>query len=97
MLSLNKELFCTDIVSIKSAATLEREAKEQHAYIPYLYARDYLAHVVDDMKDMKMNHVRIVHDIETHYKAIEDETQVSEELIVSLTLKLKYRLQLEKS
>ncbi|XP_041373330.1 COP1-interactive protein 1-like [Gigantopelta aegis] len=72
----------SDIVSIKSAATLEREAKEQHAYIPYLYARDYLVHVVDDMKDMKTNHIRIVHDIESYYKAIEDETQSQFNLFV---------------
>ena len=50
---------------------------EQQAYVPYVYARDCLAKVMDDMKKMKYNHIRIVGQIEDTYKMIEDETQVT--------------------
>ncbi|XP_072039085.1 uncharacterized protein [Amphiura filiformis] len=48
---------------------------EQQAYVPFMYARDCLAKVMDDMKKMKNNHIRIVGLIEDAYKKIEDETQ----------------------
>ena len=50
--------------------------KETNAYVPYIYARDSVAKVVEDMKKMKNNHIRIVHEIEGTYRSIEDETQV---------------------
>ncbi|XP_060074621.1 myosin-1B-like [Ylistrum balloti] len=72
-------------VSIKTTSTvkgLDRtslgskdEEISQNAYIPYLYARRCIAKVVDDLKNMKHNHIRIVGDIQTQYKEIEDETQ----------------------
>ncbi|KAK7484015.1 hypothetical protein BaRGS_00024750, partial [Batillaria attramentaria] len=52
------------------------ERPEQNAYIPYAYARDCIARIAGDMSEMKTKHVRIVKDIEKHYRAIEDETQV---------------------
>ena len=60
----------TGTVSIMS------DEKEQNAYIPYTYARNCIARITGDMTDMKSNHLRIVRDIEKHYRAIEDETQV---------------------
>ena len=50
--------------------------KETNAYVPYIYARDSVAKVVEDMKKMKNNHIRIVYEIENTYRSIEDETQV---------------------
>ena len=49
----------------------------QHAYVPYLYARDRIARVTDDMKQMKTRHIVLVNGIETNYRDIERETQVS--------------------
>ncbi|OWF39036.1 myosin-1B-like [Mizuhopecten yessoensis] len=54
----------------------------QNAYIPYLYARKCIAKIVDDLKYMKHNHIRIVGDIQTQYKEIEDETQSQFNLFV---------------
>ncbi|XP_071110400.1 uncharacterized protein [Haliotis cracherodii] len=64
-----------DALSLRSRSGLEIEGPEQHAYIPYLYARNTISRIMDDMTNMKTNHVRIVHDIDKHYRAIEDETQ----------------------
>ncbi|XP_076443264.1 uncharacterized protein LOC143281879 [Babylonia areolata] len=58
-----------ETVSIKTEA-------QQNAYIPYTYARSCIARIAGDMSDMKSKHLRIVKDIEKHYRAIEDETQV---------------------
>ena len=52
------------------------EMNESHAYVPYVYARDSIAKIMEDMKNMKFYHVHIVHDIEDNYRSIEDETQV---------------------
>ena len=46
-----------------------------HAYIPYKYAHNCIAKIMEDMKNMKVTHVRIVTDIQHQYKVIEDETQ----------------------
>ncbi|XP_064607876.1 myosin-10-like [Liolophura sinensis] len=48
---------------------------EQHAYVPYVYARNCVARITNDMTNMKANHVKIVREIETNYHLIEDETQ----------------------
>ncbi|XP_067665807.1 uncharacterized protein [Haliotis asinina] len=64
-----------DAVSLRSKPGLEVEGPEQNAYIPYLYARKTISRIMDDMANMKTNHIRIVHDIDKHYRAIEDETQ----------------------
>ncbi|XP_006814030.1 uncharacterized protein LOC100373912 [Saccoglossus kowalevskii] len=64
------------LVSRSSRTQLQPpELDSQNAYVPYLYARDCLAKVMDDMKRMKISHVKIVHQIEENYKSIEDETQ----------------------
>ena len=55
----------------------EEDSPEKHAYIPYLYARNCIAKIMEDMKAQKGNHVLIVENIQTHYRTIEDETQVS--------------------
>ncbi len=47
-----------------------------HAYIPYLYARDCIAKMMEDMRKMKKSHVTIVQSIESSYKDVENETQV---------------------
>lgn len=60
----------TDTVSIIP------DEKEQNAYIPYVYARNYVARITGDMTEMKSKHLCIVKDIDKHYRAIEDETQV---------------------
>lgn len=62
-----------DTISIKTDAS---ERHDQNAYIPYAYARDSIARMVGDMTSMKTKHVHIVKEIEKHYRAIEDETQV---------------------
>lgn len=51
-------------------------SREQQAYVPYLYARDCISQITDDMKFMKEKHIRIVHDIEAHYRSLEGESQV---------------------
>lgn len=53
----------------------EEDEISDHAYIPYKYARSCIAKIMDDMKNMKITHVRIVNDIQHQYKVIEDETQ----------------------
>ena len=52
------------------------ELNEAHAYVPYVYARNSIARVVEDMKKMKAKHLSIVDDIEANYRSIEQETQV---------------------
>ncbi|XP_005111503.1 myosin-2 heavy chain [Aplysia californica] len=59
----------TDVTSIRPTTA------EQNAYIPYLYARNCIVQITDDMKAMKHNHIRIVHDIEAHYRSLEGESQ----------------------
>ena len=61
------------------ANTLDAEAlaEMQHAYVPYLFARDRIARITEDMKRMKTKHIIIVNDIEKNYGDIEEETQVS--------------------
>ncbi|XP_038044756.1 myosin-10-like [Patiria miniata] len=63
---------------------------EQQAYVPYVYARDCLTKVMDDMKKMKMNHLRIVGQIEDTYKTIEDETQTQFNMFVG-GLRVQYK------
>ncbi|XP_052100281.1 putative protein tag-278 isoform X1 [Mytilus californianus] len=53
----------------------EEEEISDHAYIPYKYARNCIAKIMEDMKNMKVTHVRIVSEIQGEYKQIEDETQ----------------------
>ncbi|KAI8507762.1 hypothetical protein Bbelb_140020 [Branchiostoma belcheri] len=48
---------------------------EQQAYVPYVYAKESIAKVMDDMKRMKGNHIKIVGQIEENYRTIENETQ----------------------
>ena len=55
------------------------DMNEAHAYVPYLYARDLIAKMMDDMKKMKGKHVTIVTDIENNYRSIEDKTQVNDQ------------------
>eukprot|EP00058_Branchiostoma_floridae_P016051 XP_002601539.1 hypothetical protein BRAFLDRAFT_127731 [Branchiostoma floridae] len=50
---------------------------EQQAYVPYIYAKESIAKVMDDMKRMKGNHIKIVGQIEENYRTIENETQVT--------------------
>ena len=54
----------------------EAEMNEAHAYVPYVFARDSVAKITNDMKNMKANHIHIIAQIEVNYKNIEDETQV---------------------
>ena len=54
----------------------DEDSPEKHAYIPYLYARNCIAKIMEDMTQQKSNHIVIVENIQTHYKTIEDETQV---------------------
>jgi hypothetical protein len=63
---------------------------EQQAYVPYMYARDCLAKVMDDMKKMKVNHLRIVGQIGDTYKMIEDETQTQFNMFVA-GLRVQYK------
>ncbi|KAK7116259.1 hypothetical protein V1264_001974 [Littorina saxatilis] len=58
------------------AVSIKADEKEQNAYIPYTYARNCIARITGDMTDMKAKHLHIVRDIEKHYRAIEDETQL---------------------
>lgn len=64
-----------DIVESVSQKTEEDEVSD-HAYIPYKYARNCIAKIMEDMKNMKVTHIRIVNEIQGQYKEIEDETQV---------------------
>ncbi|XP_052794090.1 early endosome antigen 1-like isoform X2 [Mya arenaria] len=54
---------------------VEEDSAEKHAYIPYLYARNCIAKITEDMKAMKTNHIIIVENIQEHYSDIETETQ----------------------
>ncbi|XP_060607664.1 nuclear anchorage protein 1-like [Ruditapes philippinarum] len=54
---------------------VEEDCPEKHAYIPYLYARNCIAKIMEDMKAMKQNHLVIVENIQMHYGEIESETQ----------------------
>ena len=63
--------------SIADAVNEEALEEMQHAYVPYLFARDRIARITDDMKRMKLRHIIIVNDIEKNYGDIEEETQVS--------------------
>lgn len=48
---------------------------EQNAYIPYIYAKDCIQRVMDDMKKMKSSHVKVVDQIQDQYKSLEDDIQ----------------------
>lgn len=48
---------------------------EQNAYIPYIYAKECIQKVMDDMKKMKSNHVKVIDRIQGHYKSVEDDVQ----------------------
>lgn len=48
---------------------------EQNAYIPYIYAKECIQRVMDDMKKMKSNHVKVVDRIQDQYKSVEDDIQ----------------------
>ncbi|XP_053405776.1 uncharacterized protein LOC123566477 isoform X3 [Mercenaria mercenaria] len=59
----------------KNVKVVEEDSPEKHAYIPYLYARNCIAKIMEDMKAMKTNHLVIVENIQMHYGEIETETQ----------------------
>ncbi|XP_030832352.1 calmodulin-binding carboxy-terminal kinesin isoform X2 [Strongylocentrotus purpuratus] len=59
----------------RSRVTPPQMEHEQQAYVPFVYARDCIARVMEDMKKMKGNHIRIVHEIQDSYRQIEDQTQ----------------------
>ncbi|XP_072167094.1 uncharacterized protein [Diadema setosum] len=63
---------------------------EQQAYVPFVYARDCIARVMEDMKKMKTNHIRIVHEIQDNYRQIEDQTQDQFNVFV-LSLRQQYK------
>ncbi|XP_050403052.1 myosin-2 heavy chain [Patella vulgata] len=84
----NKNKNRDDTVSLKSRTSIENE-QHQNAYIPYLYARNCIKQITTDMECMKISHIRIVHDIENNYRAIEDETQSQFNMFV-LCLKKEY-------
>lgn len=66
------------LVSIRSQAdaiSVRSAGPEQNAYIPYLYARRCIMQISGDMKTMKEKHIRIVHDMEAHYRSLEGESQ----------------------
>lgn len=48
---------------------------EQNAYIPYIYAKDCIQRVMDDMKKMKSSHVKVIDRIQDQYKVMEDDIQ----------------------
>lgn len=64
----------------------EEEEISDHAYIPYKYAHNCIAKIMEDMKNMKVTHVRIVSEIQGEYKQIEDETQVSNHNLLQCNL-----------
>ena len=70
-------LWCMRITERKPLEIVPADMNEAHAYVPYLYARDCIAKMMEDMKLMKRKHITIVTDIEENYKHIEDETQVN--------------------
>ncbi|KAK2146115.1 hypothetical protein LSH36_631g02036 [Paralvinella palmiformis] len=65
------------------------EMNENHAYVPFLYARDSIAKITEDMKKMKGKHVDIIRQIDLNYKNIEDDTQTHFNMFV-VTLQQKY-------
>ncbi|XP_071964662.1 uncharacterized protein [Antedon mediterranea] len=83
----NKSLVSTTSIVRIPPPQLE---KEQQAYVPFLYARDSLEKVMRDMKRMKMNHIKIVSDIQDAYRAIENETQAQFNVFV-IGLRTDYR------
>ena len=62
-------------ISLQSTELQTKESME-NAYVPYLYAKGCVAKMVQDMKNMIEKHKKITYGIETHYRRIEDETQV---------------------
>jgi len=70
-----------DVVRPKSAAQSELSvltngpATNETPYVPYEYARAMISRIVDDMKEMKLNHLKIVSKIESQYQGIENETR----------------------
>ncbi|XP_041465181.1 myosin-10-like [Lytechinus variegatus] len=68
----NRSLVSTTSRSRMNPPQMEHE---QQAYVPFIYARDCIARVMEDMKKMKGNHIRIVHEIQDNYRQIEDQTQ----------------------
>ncbi|KAL9985971.1 hypothetical protein ACROYT_G000022 [Oculina patagonica] len=48
---------------------------EQNPYIPYIYAKECIQRVMDDMKKMKSGHVKVVDQIQDQYKTLEDDIQ----------------------
>lgn len=77
---MNAKFYFPDAIStLSDQSVVKRSSGEatQHAYVPYVYARDCIARITNDMTNMKANHVRIVREIETNYHLIEDETQVN--------------------
>ncbi|XP_052283631.1 restin homolog isoform X2 [Dreissena polymorpha] len=72
----------SSLVSLKDASgqesnkvEVEEDSPEKHAYVPYLYARNCIAKVMEDMKAMKSSHIIIVENIQEQYSSIETETQ----------------------
>lgn len=59
---------------------------EEQAYVPYLFARETIIRIVNDMHKMREGHIHVIDQIEMNYKMIEDETQVR---IISCVLRIK--------
>lgn len=51
--------------------------EERMMYIPYLYARNMIAKMEDDMSVLKRNHSSIISEVKVVYKDIEKESEVS--------------------
>lgn len=81
--SLFHAMYFADAKSIKSVCgssselSLPKTKGEEQAYVPYVFARDTVVRIVNDMHKMKDNHVNIINQIELNYRMIEDETQVN--------------------
>ena len=73
----NKNMYwIADNASKPLTKWLPPDMNEAHAYVPYLYVRDLIGKMMDDMRKMKKKHISIVTNIENNYKSIEDKTQV---------------------
>ncbi|XP_074649983.1 uncharacterized protein LOC141905115 [Tubulanus polymorphus] len=59
----------------ETESTLIPRGGDQHAYVPYLYAKKCVITILDDMQNMKTKHVEIIRDIEGNFRTIEKESQ----------------------
>jgi len=72
-------ILISDSKSVVSSGLLSppKMKGEEQAYVPYLFARDTIVRIVNDMHKMKESHIGVISQIELNYKMIEDETQVN--------------------